>query len=94
MSSANLKRPDLIFDADDVTMYFTPTWENEHVAVAYSDRTFGAIDELWEDSCSEVRSPERDVYDVREQDCMKPLTMGFLEKMLHEQRAAQSRFAV
>ena len=71
MCSTNLKRPKLVFDADDVPLYFPPTWENQHIAVAYSEKTFGAIDELWEDSCADVRNPEQE---VTEAECVEPLT--------------------
>ena len=47
MASENLRRPELIFDEDDIPLVDYPDYFNEFVYIKDTDTTYGLIDEFW-----------------------------------------------
>lgn len=59
LSSKNLRRPELVFDSDDVPMTFTPDYQDEFCAISYQsdDATIGPFVPAWYGECC------ADIYD-------------------------------
>lgn len=61
MSSAGLKRPELVFDMDDIPCVFTPQYQDDFVSMTYSDSGLDVLPSWYGECCSELSDPVPEV---------------------------------
>ena len=67
MASKNLKRPELVFDSDDVPMFAKPDYENEFIKIKDSGVTYGLLPDWYDECSSDLRDEVEPLPDLEEQ---------------------------